>query len=176
VRDPETLARPWAPPGVPGLEHRIGGLEKADGSGNVSYDGLNHEQMVHLRAAKVAGIARDIPLTALDDPSGAAEMLVIGWGSTYGAILAGVKRMRARRGRDVAHIHLTHLNPFPADLGEILARYDKILVPELNGGQLWRMLRAEFLVDATALSKMQGTPFRPVEIEEAILEMLGGTT
>ena len=121
VRDDETLARPWAPPGVPGLEHRIGGLEKADGSGNVAYDGANHERMTRLRAAKIAGIAHDIPPTEVDDEEG-AEVLVIGWGSTYGAIAAGVQRVRAR-GHKVAQAHLVHLNPFPADLGDVLRRY-----------------------------------------------------
>jgi len=178
VRDEETLARPWAPPGIPGLEHRIGGLEKADGSGNVSYDPLNHERMVHLRAAKIAGIARDIPLLDVDDPDagaqgGRAEVLVLGWGSTFGSIAAGVRRVRAR-GLKVAHAHLVHLNPFPANLGEVLASYCTILVPEANLGQLSRMIRAEFLVDARSLSKVQGVPFRAGEIEEAILGQLGG--
>jgi len=173
VRDPETLARPWAPPGVPGLEHRIGGLEKADGSGNVSYDPVNHERMVHLRAAKVAGIARDIPPIEVDDPDGNAEVLVLGWGSTYGAIAAGARRVRAR-GLDVAHAHLFHLNPFPADLGEVLRRYPKVLVPEVNLGQLSRLVRAEFLVDARSLNKMQGVPFRAAEIETAIVTLLQG--
>ena len=173
VRDPETLARPWAPPGVPGLEHRIGGLEKADGSGNVSYDPVNHERMVHLRGAKVAGIARDIPPIEVDDPDGKAEVLVLGWGSTYGAIAAGVRRVRAR-GLQVAHAHLFHLNPFPSDLGEVLRRYPKVLVPEVNLGQLSRLVRAEFLVDARSLNKMQGVPFRAAEIETAIVTLLQG--
>ena len=173
VRDPETLARPWAPPGVPGLEHRIGGLEKADGSGNVSYDPVNHERMVHLRAAKVAGIARDIAPMEVDDAGGNAEVLVLGWGSTYGAIAAGVRRVRAR-GLEVAHVHLFHLNPFPSDLGEVLHRYPKILVPEVNLGQLSRLVRAEFLVDARSLNKMQGVPFRAAEIETAIVTLLQG--
>jgi 2-oxoglutarate ferredoxin oxidoreductase subunit alpha len=173
VRDEQTLARPWAPPGVPGLEHRIGGIEKADGSGNVSYDPANHERMVHLRAAKVAGIARDIPALEVDDETGDATVLVVGWGSTFGSITAGVRRVRAR-GLKVAQVHLVHLNPFPANLGEILARYEKVLVPEMNLGQLSRLLRAEFLVDATSLTKVQGVPFRAGEIEAAILELLGG--
>ncbi len=174
VRDEETLARPWAPPGVPGLEHRIGGLEKADGSGNVSYDPANHERMIQLRAAKIAGIARDIPRLEADDETGDAELLVVGWGSTYGAIAAGVRRVRAR-GLKVAHAHLTHLNPFPANLGEVLARYPSVLVPEVNLGQLSRLLRAEFLVDARSLNKTQGVPFRAAEIEMAILGLLGGS-
>jgi 2-oxoglutarate/2-oxoacid ferredoxin oxidoreductase subunit alpha len=173
VRDEDTLARPWAPPGVPGLEHRIGGLEKADGTGNVSYDGVNHELMVHLRAAKVAGIAADIPQLEVDDPDGSARVLVIGWGSTAGAITAGVRRVRAR-GLAVAQAHLVHLNPFPTNLGEVLRSYDAVLVPEMNMGQLSRLLRAEFLVDAQSLSKMQGVPFRAAEIEAAIVKAVEG--
>jgi 2-oxoglutarate ferredoxin oxidoreductase subunit alpha len=174
LRDEETLARPWAPPGVPGLEHRIGGLEKADGSGNVSYDPVNHERMVRLRAARIAGIARDIPPLEVDDETGDAEVLVLGWGSTFGAIAAGVRRVRAR-GLKVAHAHLTHLNPFPANLGDVLARYPTVLVPEVNLGQLSRLVRAEFLVDARSLTKVQGVPFRTGEIETAILSLLGGS-
>ena len=170
VRDPETLARPWAPPGVPGLEHRIGGLEKADGSGNVSYDNANHEKMIHLRQAKVDGIV--VPDVEVDDPDGDATLLVVGWGSTFGQIAAGVQRTRAK-GEKVAQVHLTHLNPFPKNLGEVLRRYDRVLVPEMNLGQLCKMLRAEYLVDAQSLSKMQGTPFRAAEIEAAIAETLG---
>jgi 2-oxoglutarate ferredoxin oxidoreductase subunit alpha len=175
VRDPETLARPWAPPGIPGLEHRIGGLEKADGSGNVSYDPVNHERMVHLRAAKVQGIARDIPALEVDDPDGHAELLVLGWGSTYGAIAAGARRVRAR-GMSVAHAHLYHLNPFPTNLGDVLRRYPKILVPEVNLGQLSRLVRAEYLVDARSLNKVQGVPFRTAEIETAMVTMLQGAS
>ena len=171
VRDPETLARPWAPPGVPGLEHRIGGLEKADGSGNVSYDPVNHERMVRLRAAKIDGIARDIPPVEVDDETGDAELLVLGWGSTYGAIAAGVRRVRAR-GRKVAHAHLVHMHPFPQNLGDVLSRYRLVLVPEMNMGQLSRLVRAEFLVDARSLSKVQGVPFRAVEVESAIESLL----
>ncbi len=173
IRDERTLARPWAPPGIPGLEHRIGGLEKADGSGNVSYDPLNHERMVHLRAAKIDGIARDIAPIEVDDESGDAEVLVVGWGSTFGAIAAGVRRVRAR-GKKVAHAHLVHLNPFPANLGEVVGRYRHVLVPEVNLGQLSLLLRAEFLVDVQSLSKMQGVPFRAAEIETAIVDLLGG--
>jgi 2-oxoglutarate/2-oxoacid ferredoxin oxidoreductase subunit alpha len=172
LRDPETLARPWALPGTPGLEHRVGGLEKADGTGNVSYDPVNHGQMVHLRAAKVAGIAKDIPPVEVDDPSGEASLIVLGWGSTYGPITAAVRRARAL-GHAVAQAHITHLNPFPANLGEVLRRYPKVLVPEGNLGQLWRMVRADFLVDARLLSKVQGIPFAVREIELVILEMLG---
>lgn len=166
LRDPETLARPWAPPGLAGLEHRIGGLEKQDGTGNVVYDGANHEKMTRLRAAKVAGIARDIPPTEVDAQDG-AEVLVIGWGSTYGAIAAGVQRIRAR-GLAVDQAHLTHLNPFPADLGAILSRYKRVLVPEVNTGQLSRLLRAEYLVDAVSFTQMQGVPFRAADMEAAI--------
>ena len=173
IRDEQTLARPWAPPGVPGLEHRIGGLEKADGSGNVAYDGPNHERMTRLRAAKIAGIAHDIPPTEVDDEEG-AEVLVIGWGSTYGAIAAGVQRVRAR-GYRVAQAHLVHLNPFPADLGDVLARYRRVLVPEVNLGQLSRLLRAEYLVDAISFTQVQGIPFRAASMEAAILQQIDGT-
>ena len=173
VRDPGTLARPWAPPGVPGLEHRIGGLEKADESGNVSYDPSNHDRMVRLRARKIEGIARDIPPVELDDESGDAQLLVLGWGSTYGAIVAGVRRARGL-GHKVAHAHLVHMNPFPENLGEVLGRYAAVLVPEMNLGQLSRLVRAEFLVDARSLTKVQGVPFRAAEIESAIVSILGG--
>ena len=173
VRDADTLARPWAPPGLPGLEHRIGGLEKADGSGNVSYEGVNHERMVHLRRDKIAGIAADIPPVEVNDESGDAQLLLVSWGSTYAAVAAGVKRIRAR-GMKAAHVHLRHLNPLPPNLGEVLGRYTQILVPEVNLGQLSRILRAEFLVDAQTMSKMQGVPFRVGEIEAAITALLGG--
>ena len=169
LRDPETLARPWAIPGTPGLAHRIGGIEKEDGTGNISYQPENHEHMVRVRAAKVAGIANDIPLTDHDDDGG-DEVLVLGWGSTWGAITAGVRRVRLR-GRKVSHVHLMHLNPFPRDLGEILAGYRKVLVPEMNLGQLARMVRAEYLVDAQTFTRMAGVPFRAAEMEAKILEM-----
>ncbi|MDQ6615506.1 MAG: 2-oxoacid:acceptor oxidoreductase subunit alpha [Actinomycetota bacterium] len=168
LRDPTTLARPWAVPGTPGLEHRIGGLEKADGTGAISYDAANHELMVRMRAAKVAGIARDIPLLDVDDPSGAAEVLLLGWGSTYGSIAAAVERLRRQR-RPVAHAHLTHLNPFPANLGKVLSRYRRVLVPEMNLGQLTSLIRSEFLVDARTISKVQGQRFLYSEIEAAVL-------
>jgi 2-oxoglutarate ferredoxin oxidoreductase subunit alpha len=173
IRD-ENLARPWAVPGTPGLEHRIGGLEKEDGTGNISYDPENHERMVHLRAAKVAAIAKSLPPLQVDDVDGVggAPVLILGWGSTYGAIAAGVRRVRAR-GLKVAHLQLVHLNPFPSDLGDILGSYDQLLVPEANLGQLSKMVRADFLVDAKTLSKVQGSPFRAAEIEIAVLEMLG---
>jgi 2-oxoglutarate ferredoxin oxidoreductase subunit alpha len=174
LRDEQTLARPWAVPGTPGLEHRIGGLEKADGSGNVSYDPENHERMVHLRRDKVARIATDIPHVEVDDPDGVggAQLLVLAWGSTFGAVAAGVRRLRAR-GVKVAHAHLVHLNPFPSNLAQVLASYDSILVPEANLGQLVKLVRAEFLVDAQSLTKVQGAPFRAAEIEIAVLKMLG---
>jgi len=172
LRDPDTLARPWALPGTPGLEHRIGGLEKADGSGSVSYSPANHERMVALRAAKIAGIAGDIPPVSVDDPDGDAELLVLGWGSTYGAITAGARRVRAA-GHRVATAHLRHLNPFPPNLGEVLSRHPKVLVPELNLGQLRRMVRAEFLVDARGLNKVTGQPLRAGEVAAAMLELLG---
>jgi 2-oxoglutarate ferredoxin oxidoreductase subunit alpha len=173
IRD-DNLARPWAVPGTPGLEHRIGGLEKEDGTGNISYDPENHERMVHLRAAKVAGIAKSLPPLEVDDPDGigGAPVLILGWGSTYGAIAAGVRRVRAR-GLKVAHVQLMHLNPFPSDLGDVLSAYDHLLVPEANLGQLSKMVRADFLVDAKTLSKVQGSPFRAAEIELAVLELLG---
>lgn len=172
LREPETLARPWAVPGTPGLEHRIGGIEKEDGSGNISYDPLNHERMCHLRAAKVAGIARDIPSTDLDsEPGVVADLLVLGWGSTYGAISAAVRTVRARGGR-VDHAHLVHLNPFPSDLGELLHRYRRVLVPELNLGQLGRLVRADFLVDAQTFSKVQGQPFTAAELDGAMTAVL----
>ena len=153
--------------------HRIGGLEKEDGSGNVSYDSDNHERMVHLRAAKVAGIADDIPLLEVEGDVDDAELLVVGWGSTWGAIDGATNRVRAR-GRRIAHVHLRHLNPFPRNLGEILARYPKVLVPEMNLGQLSRLLRAEFLVDARSVTKVRGVPFTAGELEQAILDTLGG--
>ncbi len=173
VRDPETLARPWAPPGLPGLEHRIGGLEKADGSGNVSYEGVNHERMVHLRRDKIAGIAADIPPVEVNDETGDAQLLLVSWGSTYAAVAAGVKRIRAR-GMKAAHVHLRHLHPLPSNLCEVLRRYTQVLVPEVNLGQLSRILRSEYLVDAQTMSKMQGVPFRVGEIEAAITALLGG--
>lgn len=171
LRDPDTLARPWAVPGTPGLMHRIGGLEKEDGSGNVNYEPANHERMTRLRAAKVAGIAAELPPVEVDDPDPLADLLVVGWGSTYGPIRAALGALRAE-GHRVAHVHLTHLNPFPPDLGSVLGRYRRILVPEMNLGQLSRLLRAEYLVDAQSLSKVQGLPFRAAEIAARILEML----
>ena len=169
-RDPETLARQWAIPGTPGLEHRIGGLEKEDVTGNVSYDPDNHDHMVRLRAKKVAGIAADIPELEVDDPDG-ADLLVLGWGGTYGPIQSAARRIR-KEGKKVAHAHLTHLNPFPRNLGDVLGRYEKVLVPEINLGQLLKLVRAEFLVDAVGYNRVRGLPFRSDELAEAIEAML----
>jgi len=166
LRDPETLARPWAIPGTPGLMHRIGGLEKQDGTGDIDYTPENHERMVHLRAAKIAGIANDIPPATVTGDAD-AEVCLLGWGSTWAAIDAAVQRTR-RRGAKVAWIHLTHLNPLPANLGELLRSFRTVLVPELNLGQLCRIVRAEYLVDARPLSKVQGLPFTSAEIEREI--------
>jgi 2-oxoglutarate/2-oxoacid ferredoxin oxidoreductase subunit alpha len=170
TRDPDTLARPWAIPGTPGLEHRIGGLEKQDGTGNVSYDPDNHDKMVRLRARKVAGIAADIPPLHVDDPSGDAELLVLSWGGTFGPVHAGVRRARGA-GMSVAHAHLRYLNPFPRNTGEVLAGYSRVLVPEMNLGQLLKLVRAEFLVDAVGYNRVRGLPFRAGEIHEAIEAM-----
>ncbi|ANH37213.1 2-oxoglutarate oxidoreductase subunit KorA [Nocardioides dokdonensis FR1436] len=171
LRDEETLARPWAIPGTPGLEHRIGGLEKAEGHGNISYDPANHDLMVRTRQAKVDRIAESLPPLVVDDPSGRAKALVLGWGSTYGPIGAGVRRVR-RAGYDVAQVHLRHLNPFPKDLGEILARYDKVLVPEMNLGQLSMLLRAKYLVDAIGYHQVNGMPLKASELAEAIGQLV----
>jgi len=170
LRDPETLARPWAIPGTPGLMHRIGGIEKQNGTGNVNYEPGNHELMTHLRADKVAGVVQDIPDLEVEGDAD-AELLVLGWGSTWGPINEAVRRTRAA-GRKVAHAHLVHLNPFPANLGEVLRRYPKLLVPEMNLGQLAKLVRAEFLVDAQTLSKVQGAPFSGADIESKIVELL----
>ena len=170
VRDPETLARQWALPGTPGLEHRIGGLEKEDVTGNISYDPDNHDAMTRLRAQKVAGIAAGIPELEVDDPDG-ASLLVLGWGGTYGSIAAGVRRVRADGG-NVAHAHVRYLNPLPRNTGEVLRRYDRVLVPEMNLGQLLKLVRAEFLVDAIGYNRVRGVPFRASELAEAIGAML----
>jgi 2-oxoglutarate/2-oxoacid ferredoxin oxidoreductase subunit alpha len=171
-RNPETLARPWAIPGTPGLEHRLGGLEKQDVTGNVNYEPLNHEHMVKTRAAKVEAVAQDIPDVV---PEGDAEgdLAIVAWGSTHGSITAAVKAQRAR-GKKIGHIHLRHLNPLPKNLGEVLKRYKKVLVPEMNMGQLVMMLRAKYLVDAKGLNKIQGKPFKQAEIESKIKEMIPG--
>ncbi len=170
-RDPGTLARAWALPGTPGLEHRIGGLEKEDRTGNVSYDPDNHDVMVRLRDRKIAGIAADIAELELDDPDGDATVLVLGWGSTYGPIVAAVRRLR-REGKKVARAHLHHLNPFPANTGDVLRRYDKVLVPEMNLGQLALLLRARYLVDVVSYTKVSGQPFQSAELVDAIGAML----
>jgi 2-oxoglutarate ferredoxin oxidoreductase subunit alpha len=164
------LVRPWAIPGVPGLEHRIGGIEKENITGNISYDPDNHELMCKLRAERVERIADDLPPTEVyGDPSG--DLLLLGWGGTYGAICAGVARMR-ERGHTIGHVHLRHLNPFPRDLGEILRRYKRVLVPELNLGQLVKLIRARYLIDAKSYPKIQGQPFKELEIVEAIRAQL----
>jgi 2-oxoglutarate/2-oxoacid ferredoxin oxidoreductase subunit alpha len=167
LRDEETLARPWAVPGTPGLEHRIGGLEKSDGHGNISYDPANHDFMVRTRAAKVERIAASLPPLEVDDPDGLAKVLVLGWGSTYGPIGAGVCWVRAA-GYHGARVHLRHLNPFPRDLGEILERYDKVLIPEMNLGQLAMLVRARYLVDAVGYNHVRGLPLKAAELAEAI--------
>jgi len=171
LRDEQTLARPWALPGTKGLEHRIGGLEKADRTGNISYDPDNHDLMTRLRAQKVAGIAGDIPELEVDDPDGDASVLVLGWGGTYGPIAAGVRRAR-RNGRAVAHAHLRYLNPFPRNTGEVLRRYEKVLIPEMNLGQLLKLVRAEFLVDAVGYNRVAGVPLRAAEVAEAVEAMV----
>jgi len=170
-RDPHTLARPWAVPGTPGLEHRIGGLEKQDLTGNINYEPLNHENMVRIRAAKVAAVVQDIPnVLPAGDPEG--DLLIVAWGSTCGSITAALKAQRAK-GRRIGHLHLRHLNPLPSNVGDILKRYKRVLVPELNMGQLLWVLRAKFLVDAVGLNKIQGRPFKQAELEQKIEEMLG---
>jgi 2-oxoglutarate/2-oxoacid ferredoxin oxidoreductase subunit alpha len=169
-RNPDTLARPWAIPGTPGLEHRIGGIEKQDVTGNINYEPLNHEHMVRTRAEKVAGIALDIPeIVPEGDKSG--DLLIVAWGSTNGPITAAMNAQR-EKGRKIGHVHLRHLNPFPRNLGEVMKRYKKILVPEMNMGQLVMVLRAKFLVDAQSYGKIQGKPFKQSEIEDKIEELL----
>jgi 2-oxoglutarate ferredoxin oxidoreductase subunit alpha len=171
AREPHTLARPWVVPGTPGLEHRVGGLEKLDGSGNISYDPLNHERMVTLRAAKVEAVVADVPdVVPAGDPDG--DLLLVGWGSTFGAITAALGAQRAK-GRRIGHVHLRHLNPLPRNLGDVIGRYRRVLVPELNMGQLAFVLRARYLVDAVGYSKVQGKPFKQSELEAKIVEVLG---
>ena len=174
LRDEETLARPWAVPGTPGLEHRIGGLEKSDGHGNISYDPANHDFMVRTRQAKVDRIAESIPPTDVDDPAGDARVLVLGWGSTYGPIGAAVRQVR-KQGVPVAQAHLRHLNPFPKDLGEVLKRYDAVMVPEMNLGQLSMLLRARFLVDVVGYNHVRGLPLRAAELADAITDLIETT-
>ncbi len=169
-RDPETLSRPWAIPGTPDLEHRIGGIEKQEGTGNISYDPENHDHMVRIRAAKVAGIAKDIPpVEVMGEESG--KVLVVGWGGTFGAIIAAVEALQAR-GASVSQIHLRHLNPFPANLGEVLGKFEKVLVPELNLGQLVKVIRSEYVINAISYSKVQGKPFKVSELITKIEELL----
>jgi len=171
ARDPQTLARPWAVPGTPGLEHRLGGLEKQDVTGNVNYEPLNHEKMVRLRAAKIEAVVQDVPdLVPAGDPDG--DLLLVGWGSTYGAITAALRAQR-EKGARIGHVHLRHLNPLPANLGEVMKRYKRVVVPEMNLGQLLWVLRAKYLVEAEGLNKVQGKPFMQHEIEAKIEEVLG---
>jgi 2-oxoglutarate ferredoxin oxidoreductase subunit alpha len=169
LRDPATLARPWVRPGTPGLEHRIGGLEKQDVTGNISYDPENHDHMVRTRAEKVRRVAQEIPPTSINGPA-TGDVLVVGWGGTYGSITAAVERAQAE-GRSVASIHLRHLSPLPPDLGHILREYRRVLVPEINSGQLVRVLRAEYLVDAVGFNRVRGLPLASDEIYDAIIQL-----
>ncbi|WP_217179882.1 2-oxoacid:acceptor oxidoreductase subunit alpha [Streptomyces sp. AC495_CC817] len=169
-RDPQTLARPWAVPGTPGLEHRIGGIEKQDGTGNISYDPANHDFMVRTRQAKIDGI--DVPDIEVDDPHG-ARTLVLGWGSTYGPITAAVRRLRTA-GESIAQAHLRHLNPFPRNLGKVLRRYDKVVIPEMNLGQLATLVRAKYLVDAHSYNQVNGMPFKAEQLATALKEAIDG--
>jgi 2-oxoglutarate ferredoxin oxidoreductase subunit alpha len=170
-RNSETLARPWAIPGTPGLEHRVGGIEKADGHGGISYDPDNHDRMVRLRQAKIDGIASDIPPLSVEDPDGSARVLVLGWGSTFGTIGAAVRQVRSLGG-SVAQAHLRHLSPFPANLGEVLRSYDKVLVPEINLGQLALLLRGRYLVDVISYNRVRGLPFRAAELTGVIQDVI----
>jgi 2-oxoglutarate ferredoxin oxidoreductase subunit alpha len=172
MRDSDTLARPWAVPGTPNLEHRIGGLSKQDVTGDVSYDPANNQRMVELRSEKVARIANHIPPVDVFGPE-SGDLLVVGWGGTHGAITTAVEEAQ-EEGLDVASVHLRHLNPFPANLGEVLGRFEKILVPELNQGQLVRLLREKFLRPAQALTKLRGQPFQIAEVRQGIESSLRG--
>jgi 2-oxoglutarate ferredoxin oxidoreductase subunit alpha len=169
MRDPATLARPWVRPGTPGMEHRIGGIEKAEGTGNISYEPENHDRMVRLRAEKVRRVQIDIPPTTINGPAH-GDVLVVGWGGTYGAITAAVERAQAD-GLAVASVHLRHLNPLPVDLGGILKQFRRVLVPEINSGQLLKVLRAEYLVDAVGFNKVRGLPLMSEEIHQAIVDL-----
>ena len=171
LRDPQTLARPWAIPGTAGLEHRIGGLEKADGSGVISYDADNHDHMVRLRQAKIDAIAETIPPIEVDDPSGRARVLILGWGSTYGPIGAACRAVRGQ-GLDVAQAHLRHLNPFPSNLGDVLRSYDRVIVPEMNLGQLAFLIRGRYLVDAIGYNRVRGLPFTSEELTGTITDVI----
>ncbi|WP_245159716.1 2-oxoacid:acceptor oxidoreductase subunit alpha [Blastococcus sp. CT_GayMR19] len=174
LRDPETLARPWAVPGTAGMQHRIGGLEKADKTGNISYDPVNHDFMVRTRQAKIDGIAAGLPPTEVDDPDGDATVAVIGWGSTYGPIGAACRRIR-RSGRSVAQIHLRHINPMPSDLGDVLRRYDRVVCPEMNLGQLAMLLRARYLIDIESHTQVRGLPFRAAELAAVLQDAIDST-
>jgi len=167
LRDPETLARPWAVPGTPGLEHRIGGIEKADVTGEISYDPDNHDTMTRLRQAKVDGIAATIPDLEVDDPTGDADVLVLGWGSTYGPIAAATRLVR-NTGSRVARAHLRHLNPFPANTGDVLRSYKRVVVPEMNLGQLSLLLRAKYLVDVQSHTQVRGLPFTATNLADVL--------
>jgi 2-oxoglutarate ferredoxin oxidoreductase subunit alpha len=169
LRDPKTLARPWAVPGTPGLEHRIGGIEKADVTGDISYDPDNHDVMTRLRQAKIDGIAKSIPNLEVDDPSGQADVLILGWGSTYGPI-AEATRLARNNGVHVARAHIRHLNPFPPNLGELLSRYERVIVPEMNLGQLAMLLRAKYLVDVQSYTQVRGLPFTSIELAHVLTE------
>ncbi len=171
LRDPETLARNWAIPGTPGLTHRIGGIEKDFNSGHISYNPDNHEKMTKTRAAKIAGIANDVPEQTIEVGNDSGKLLVLGWGSTYGAIREAVQRCR-ERGLDVAHAHVRYLNPFPKNLGDLLKRFDRVLIPELNNGQLVKMIRSQYLVPAESLPKIQGQPFKIAELEDKIRQVM----
>jgi 2-oxoglutarate ferredoxin oxidoreductase subunit alpha len=171
LRDAETLARPWAVPGTAGLEHRVGGIEKADGSGNINYEPSNHDFMVRTRQAKVDGIARDVAPLEVDDPTGDADVLVLGWGSTYGPIGAACRRVREGGGK-VAQAHLRHLNPFPANTGEVLKSYRKVLIPEMNLGQLALLIRGRYLVDAISYNQVRGLPFKAEELAGVIEDVI----
>jgi 2-oxoglutarate ferredoxin oxidoreductase subunit alpha len=172
LRDPVTLARPWALPGTPGLEHRIGGIEKKDGTGDISYDPANHDHMVRTRAAKVAGV--EVPPLDVDDPDGNAELLVLGWGSTCGPLTGAVRALRAQ-GVPVARAHLRYLNPMPANTEEVLRRYRRVVVPEMNLGQLALLIRGLYLIDAIGINQVRGLPFRVDDLVAAIRSVLDGT-
>jgi 2-oxoglutarate ferredoxin oxidoreductase subunit alpha len=173
IRDPETMSRPWAIPGTPGLEHRIGGLSSEDVTGNVSYSPANNELMVRTRARKIAGITREIPPTEIFGDKNGGDLVMLGWGSTYGSIREAVKQLR-EKGRSVSHIHLRYLNPLPADLGDKLHKFKKVMVAEMNMGQLLKMVRADYLIDAVGCNKIQGRPFKVSELNNRIARALEG--
>jgi 2-oxoglutarate ferredoxin oxidoreductase subunit alpha len=173
IRDEETLSRPWAVPGTPGLEHRIGGLSTEDRTGNVSYSPANNEQMVRLRARKIAGIAREIPPTEIFGDADGGDLVILGWGSTYGSLREAAKQMRDK-GKSVSHIHLRYLNPLPGDLADQLRKFKKVMVAEMNMGQLLKMVRADYLIDAVGCNKVQGRPFKVSELTNRINRALEG--